>query len=426
MILIHTIKYNMNREIILRVLLSYFKDKSYINIVLNKELENSHLSREDKNFVTRVVYGTVQYQLYLKYILNPFIKGKRVKVYEKTLLLMSLYQHLYMDSIPDYAIVNEAVKIAKKEKGIKTANFINAVLKKSFHSSIDLSHLKEDERLSIETSHPLWIVKMFIKQYGFETTKKICLSNNEVPYQTGRINTLLTTREKILENPLFKKADYSFVGVYYQGGNIANTKEYKEGLVTVQDESSQFIADLLNPKEEDRVLDMCSAPGSKTTHLASYMNNHGHIDACDLYEHKIKLIEDNLKRMKINNVKTHVVDSTLLKEKFEKESYDCILLDAPCSGLGDLRRKPEIRYHDSSAMDDIIPLQQLLLENAYFLLKKGGKIVYSTCTINKKENEKQIERFISIYPDMKKKEEKTILPYEYHSDGFYMCLLEKE
>lgn len=425
-ILIHTLRFNMNREIALRVLISFYKDKSYINIVLNKELENTNVSREDKNFITRVVYGTVQYQLYLEYLLNPFISGKRVKVFEKTLLLMSLYQHIFMDSIPDYAVVNEAVKIAKKQKGIKTANFINAVLNKAFKEKRSLEGLKDEERLSIETSHPLWLVKMLKKQYGFETTQKICYSNNEVPNQTARVNTLLTTVDKILENPLFEKAIRSKVGVYYKGGNIANTKEYKEGLLTVQDESSQLIASLLNPKETDTVLDMCSAPGSKTTHLATHMNNKGHIDAYDLYEHKVKLIEDNLRRMKLTNASVHVGDSTLLKDQLIKESYDCILLDAPCSGLGDLRRKPEIRYHDSSIMDEIIPLQQVLLENAYFLLKKGGRIVYSTCTINKKENEKQIEKFVSLHPDMIKKYEETILPFDYHSDGFYMCLLEKE
>lgn len=426
MILIHTLRFNMNREIALKVLIAYYKDKSYINIVLNKELENRDISREDKNFITRIVYGTVQYQLYLNYLLEPFISGKRVKAYEKMLLLMSLYQHEYMDSIPDYAIVNEAVQIAKKQKGIKTANFINAVLKKAFKEKRSLEELNEIERLSIETSHPLWMVKMFMKQYGLETTKKICYANNEVPHQSARINTLLTSREDILKNELFVPAMKSPYGVYYKGGNIANTKEYKEGLLTVQDESSQLIADVLKPRVDDHVLDMCCAPGSKTTHLAALMNNQGVIDAYDLYEHKIKLVEDNLKRMKINNVVTHVGDASLLMDKLVKESYDCILLDAPCSGLGDLRRKPEIRYHDSSIMDEIIPLQQILLENAYYLLKKGGRIVYSTCTINKKENEKQIEQFVLKHPDMIKKYEETILPYVYHSDGFYMCLLEKE
>ena len=156
------------------------------------------------------------------------------------------------------------------------------------------------------------------------------------------------------------------------------------------------------------------------------MNNQGSIEAYDLYAHKIDLVQQQIQRLKVKNVHTHVGDSTLLKDVYPAESFDKILCDAPCSGLGVLARKPEIKYHESSAMDEMIAIQEKLLENAYFLLKKGGNIVYSTCTLNKKENEKQIEKFMTKYPDMKKRKELTILPYQYHSDGFYMCLLEKE
>jgi 16S rRNA (cytosine967-C5)-methyltransferase len=413
----------MEREIALDILISYYRDNGYLNILLNNKFNNTNLTKEKKNFITRVVYGTVQYQIYLTYLIEPFIK-KRLKVYERMLLLMSMYQKEFMDSIPDYAIVNTSVEMAKKKKGIKTANFINAVLKNAFSNKRSLNDLKDNERLSIETSHPLWLVNMFIKQYGYETTVKICHSNNEIPKQTGRVNTLKTSIEDVLKNPLYTKSILSKDGVYYSGGNIANSEEFQKGYVTVQDESSQLVAYLLKPY--GKVLDMCSAPGSKTTHLAAYMENKGSIDAYDLYEHKINLIHQNIERLGVKNVHTHCYDSTLLNTIYDKESFDCILLDAPCSGLGDLRRKPEIRYHDSSIMDELIPLQKKLLENAYDLLAKGGRIVYSTCTINKKENEKQIENFLSNHPDLIKKEEQTILPYEYGSDGFYMCLIEKE
>jgi len=425
-ILIHTHKYSMSREIALKILIEYYKNNGYLNIMINHTFQTQKISLEDKKLITRIVYGTVQYQLYLTYLLQESIKGKRVKVFERMLLLMSLYQYEFMDSIPDYAIVNEAVKLAKKHKGVKTANFINAVLNHVINHKPSIEILDKVERLSIETSHPLWMVKMFIKQYGFQTSEKICLSNNEVPYNSARVNTIKANKEDILKNPLFTTSSLSKDGVYYQGGNIADTKEYKEGLLTVQDESSQLAGYLLTPKENERVLDMCCAPGSKTAHLAALMNNKGQIEAIDLYEHKIQLVESNMKRLGIENVRTHVYDSTQLDNLFDKESFDCILLDAPCSGLGDLRRKPEIRYHDSSIMDEIIPLQKKLLEKAYVLLAKGGRIVYSTCTINKKENEKQVEQFLLNHPDLIKKEEKTILPYVYHSDGFYMCLLEKE
>ena len=207
-------------------------------------------------------------------------------------------------------------------------------------------------------------------------------------------------------------------------GNIAHTEVFKEGLVTIQDESSQMVARLLNPGEDDVVLDMCGAPGSKTTHLGTLMNNKGLIDVYDFYPHKAKLIEDNAKRLGLSNIHVHTGDSTDLS-LFDKQ-YTKILLDGPCSGLGVLSRKPEIKYHDSNAMDEIILIQAKLLENAYSLCIKGGNIVYSTCTINKKENEKQIEKFIKKHPDMHVVGERTILPFEYHSDGFYMCLLEKD
>lgn len=428
MILIHTLRFKMNREIALRVLVSYFKDKSYINIVLNKELESSDISKDDKNFITRVVYGTMQYQLYLNFLLQPFISGKRVKVYEKTLLLMSLYQHIYMDSIPDYAIVNEAVNLAKKQKGIKTAQFINAVLNKAFKEKRNLDGLNEIERLSIETSHPLWLVKMFIKQYGLETAKKICYSNNEVPNQTARVNTLLTTREKILENPLYKKAVRSPVGVYYIGGNIANTKEYKDGLLTVQDESSQLIAELLAPKENDKVLDMCAAPGSKTQYISELMNNTGKVLALDIHPHRVEIMKKYLTSLQLTNVTCVCYDSTKLHEKSKLiGSFDKVLLDAPCLGLGVIRRKPDIAMSlQGEKLDEIVLLQAKLLEEAYLMLKEGGTLVYSTCSINKKENDAQIMAFLGKHKDMKRVFEKQIFPFDYDSDGFYICKLIKE
>lgn len=415
----------MDRQIALEILLKYKQEKSYLNLTIHHYFENYQLTRSQKDFITRIVYGTVQNMLYLEYLLKPHIKG-RVKTYEKMLLLMSLYQHFFMDSIPDYAILNEAVNLAKKKKGMKTAQFINGVLKNTLNSSCSLDELQSEERLSIETSHPLWMVKMFIKQYGFEEAKKICHANNEVPYKCARVNTLLISRSELLKDTLWESSHLSDVGVYYQRGNIANSDAFKQGLVTIQDESSQLVAPLLNPLPGELVLDMCCAPGTKTSHLAALMKNQGCIQAFDLYPHKIALVEQQMARLQVSIVEAKAADSTTLAQMYESLTFDKILLDAPCSGLGVLARKPEIKYHEASAMDEIIQIQQKLLENAYPLLKNGGNIVYSTCTINKKENEKQIQAFIERHPDMKKMKELTILPYQYHSDGFYMCLLEKE
>lgn len=415
----------MDREIALDILVKYKRDKSYLNLTIHAYFQKYQLTRQQKDRITRIVYGTVQNLLYLEYQLEPFLQT-RVKSFEKMLLLMSMYQHFFMDALPDYAIVNEAVALAKRKKGIKTSQFINAVLKNAFQHKRSLDDLDEIQKISIQTSHPEWMVKMLKKQYGLPITQKICLANNEVPYKTARVNTLKTSRNHLLEDDLWEEGRLSPDALYFHGGNIADTSYFKEGFVTIQDESSQMVARLLNPHAKETVLDMCCAPGSKTSHLAQLMNNQGQIEAFDLYEHKLPLVENQMKRLGISIVHAHAYDSTQLIDLYFPSTFDKILLDGPCSGLGVLARKPEIKYHDSSIMDEIMKIQQKLLENAYVLLKNGGNIVYSTCTINKKENEKQIQQFVVQHPDMKIVYEETILPYQYHSDGFYMCLLEKE
>lgn len=412
----------MERDLALDILVAYEKDHTYLNIALNHAL-NSHRVKND--LVTALVYGTIQYRLRLEYELKAHIQGKRVKVTERMLLLMSMYEHLYMH-MPDYAIVDSSVALAKKRRGARAASFVNAVLRASFAQPADLSSLSEDDYLSIITSHPLWLVKMLKKQYGLETTKKILASDNEVPIKCARVNTLKISREALIQkDPRFKASPYTKDAVYYEGGNIAHTQAFKEGFVTIQDESSQCVAQLLSPQPGMQVLDMCAAPGSKTTHLAALMDNQGTIDAFDLYKHKIALINDNASRLGATIINAKVGDATNL-ETFGKKQYDAILLDGPCTGLGVLARKVEIRYHEPSAMDEIILIQKKLLENAYQLCKMGGNIVYSTCTINKKENEKQVATFVKDHPDMRVVEEKTILPFDMHSDGFYMCLLKKD
>ena len=408
-----------------RILNQYFEDESFLNIALNEELKKSELKREDKDLCTTIVYGTIQNLLAIQYQLQPYIKGKRVKKKIKTLLYLSLYQLMYLDKIPEYAVINEAVNIAKKQ-GYQTSKFVNAVLRNFVRNERrSLEGLDELERISIETSHPLWMVKMFNKQYGLEKTKKICLEDNTPPTRSGRVNTLKASKEELLKEGCFKEGTLSKDALLYDKGNLALTSYFKEGKVTIQDESSQLVARLLDPQKTDYVLDMCSAPGSKTTHLSALMENQGKIEAYDLYEHKVKLVEYNLRRLGVKNVHIQAGDSTKLKDVYSEKTFDRILLDAPCSGFGVLKRKPEIKYHDSSIMDGLVSLQELLLENAYYLLKNDGTMVYSTCTINKKENELMIQKFIEKHPDMEVIKQRTILNYEYHTDGFFMCKMKK-
>lgn len=415
----------MARKIILDIIFRYLKDGSYLNILLNDRLEDSALSRKDKDLITKIVYGTVQNKLFLEYQLAPYLENKKVKVFPEAALLMSAYQICFLDKIPPYAILNEAVTLVS-EKDRYAGKFVNAILRNFIRDGVrEIDKETWEEKLSIETSHPLWMVKMLSKQYGMEETKKICCSNNEVPTRVARVNTLLTSKEEMLKQDNFTNGYLSEDAVLLSAGNIANTEYFKNGYLTIQDESSQLVARFLNPQKNEKILDMCCAPGSKTTHLSALMENTGEIIAGDIFEHKIKLVQENAKRLQATNISCQILDGTKVMDVYPAESFDRILLDAPCSGFGVLRRKPEIKYHPASAMDTIIPLQLKLLENAYYLLKNNGKMVYSTCTLNKKENEFMIKKFLDLFPAMEVIEEKIILPYLYQSDGFYMCKLEK-
>jgi len=418
----------MIREQAISILVKVQVQRGYANLLLDDVIKKNNYSENDNALLTKLVYGTIQHQIYLDYQLSFLLKQKKAKPFEKQLLLISLYQFIYLTKIPNYAIINEAVEIAKRKRGIPTSKFINAVLRSFIKvGPQEIIASSKEQYLSIKSSHPLWLIKLLFKQYGEEETKKITEANLQVPNLTARVNTLVCSREAFLENyPNFKAGNISKDALIYQkGGNLATLEVYKEGKITIQDESSQLVAHLLHPTEHSYVLDMCSAPGNKTTHLSQIMQNTGRIDAYDIHKSKIATIEQNAKRLHITNIHAFAFDSTKLISNYDLETFDYILLDAPCSGLGVIARKPEIKYHDSAMMDSLIPLQKELLEVAYQLLKKGGQLVYSTCTINKKENENQITNFLKNHQDMRKEFEQTILPYMYQSDGFYMCKLVK-
>jgi len=401
---------------------------AYLNITLNHFLSENKLSRADADLLTRLVYSVKAHQLTLQHHIAPYIEQKRVRPFERRVLLVACCQALYFDKIPDYAIIDESVEMVKKKRGPKAAGFINAVLRKMVKNKTICIDVEDPlEKISIEYSHPLWLVKMLDKQYGRETMLDILKENQEVPMLSARVNTLKTNVDDLLKDyPNLKKGVLAKDSIYFESGNIANHPLYHKGYVTVQDEASQWVVEQLPVKAGMKVLDMCSAPGSKTTHLAACMKNVGEIHAYDLYDHKIRLIDSNAKRLGCTIIQAKAYDSTKLLEIEQEESFDAILLDGPCSGLGVLARKPEIRYHDANIMDELIKIQYELLKTASLLLKKGGVMVYSTCTLNKKENRKNIDRFLSEYSNFKLVEDRTILPQEYHSDGFYMARLVKE
>ena len=396
-------------------------NQQYSNLLLRKELND--FEQQDKNFITNIVYGTMQNYRYVRYQWFDYVE-KKIADDMAILMDMSIYQMLFMDKVPTYAIVNEAVEIASTLHKGKYKSMINAMLRRFMREGKKDIIGDDITKLSIETSHPEWIVRMWNKQYGFETTKMICLDNQSVPVQACRVNTLKTNKEELLKNPKFTEGELSRDALIYESGNIAHSDEYINGLITIQDESSQCVALFLDPKENDRVLDVCSAPGTKTTHMAQLMNDKGTIIAGDIHPHRVELIKNSIDRLGLACIHPQVLDGTLVHEMFKDEEFDCILVDAPCSGYGTLKRKNDIKVHmKPEDMDEIIQIQKNILNSVANLLKVNGKLVYSTCTLNKKENDKQVENFLKQHPNYECVEQRTIFPYEYHSDGFFMAKL---
>lgn len=392
----------------------------YSNLLLRKELAD--VDPKDKGLITNLVYGTMQNSLYLRYSWEKYVD---ISISPDMALLMdmSIYQFLFMDKLPEYAIVNEAVNIASRVHHGKYKAMINAMLRRFLREGKREIEGNEAEQLSLRTSHPLWLIKMWEKQYSYEIAKKICEDNQGISHQCARVNTKVTSKAGIMaQNEDFTDGNLSRDALVYLGGNIANTKEYLTGLVSIQDEASQCVAFFLDPQKDESILDMCAAPGTKTCHIATLMDNVGEVIALDVHEHRVQLIEQAAARLGMSIVKPWCLDARKVAEEFEESSFDRVLVDAPCTGYGVLKRKSDIKVHmKPNDMDEIIALQKELLNEAAKMVKIKGTLVYSTCTINKKENEKQREAFLASHENYEMVEEKMIFPFEYDTDGFYMA-----
>lgn len=417
------------RKLALDAVMQIIEQNSYSNIVVNEYLNKFELTESDRSLFTNIVYGTVQNLITIQYYLQPYIDGKKLKKQIKYLLYISIYQLVYLDQ-KEYAVVNEAVSIAQSKDRF-LGSFVNGVLRNFLRNP--LRELPEDkiDYLSVKYSHPVELIKIFLKDYSFEETEKILIENSIVKNDAIRVNTLKGTKEDVIkyfeENNIPYSVNYDTNNGIIIYESIIKTDLFKKGKITVQDISSQMVSEVLNPKENSYVLDCCSAPGGKSAHLSSIMNNTGKIFACDIYEHKIKLMNKNFKRLGVENVKAQLVDARKIKDYVRKEAFDYILADVPCSGLGVISHKVDLKYKvDINNINDIIVLQKEILNSTKSLLKKGGYYVYSTCTINKDENERQIAMFLEENSDFEKVYERQILPFENHSDGFYICKLKKK
>ncbi|MGL5540767.1 MAG: transcription antitermination factor NusB, partial [Erysipelotrichaceae bacterium] len=293
------------RETILEILLQIVLDQKYSNLVLRTELNEQ--KEEDKRFATNVVYGTLQNQRLIRYQYEPYIQRG---VYKDIAILldMSVYQLLFMDKVPHYAIVNEAVEIAKKRHHGKFASVVNAILRNVIRNGVKEVEGDEWAKLAIETSHPDWIVAMWKKQYGEEVTRKLCVDNNNVPLNMARINRLVANEAQIQALGFHHFGD----DCYTYEGAIAPTSAFQEGLVTIQDYASQKVAPFLNPQKGEMVLDACAAPGTKSVHMAQLMENTGKIVALDLHPHRVQLIQNSLNRLHVENVSSMAADATQL------------------------------------------------------------------------------------------------------------------
>lgn len=354
---------------------------------------------DEMPLLREITSGVIRNKTYLDYLIEKSSKIKFKKIHEKilTILELSLYQIIFMDNIPSYTIVDEAVKLAKEVGNRGSIGYVNGMLRNIIREKDFSVDLKGLEYLSTFYSHSLSYVKYIISLYGEEKGEKILkLNNSEAPF-TIRTNTLKISREELLkklkENYIVQIDKLTDSGLKIENPRgILDSDEFKKGFFYVQDSGSILISQVLNPRPGSKVLDMCAAPGGKTAHMAALMKNEGSILAWDR-DKKIKLIDENTKRLGIKIVKTQINDSTIYKEE-NKNEFDYVMLDAPCSALGLIRRKPEIKYKDFSNIKELSNIQYKLLENASQYVKLKGEILYSTCSILKVENEDIISKFL--------------------------------
>lgn len=410
------------REIALKTLYAVEFEGAYSNMALKNALSKNNVSAVDKGFITTLVYSVISRKLTLDYVIEAYskIKLKKISKYILLILRMGLCQLMYMDKIPQNAAVDESVKLAKRYGHGASAGFVNGVLRSFIRSGIELP-----DDLSVKYSFPKEICEIFINGFGAEFAAELMDALNSVPKLTIRANTLKIT-PKELKAELYEKevvSEINGVSLVCGGFDVAGDELYKNGYYTAQDTAASQASLMLSPKKGETVIDMCAAPGGKTTHMAELMGNDGQIFAFDVHEHKIKLINENAKRLGIDIINAQIGDGTVFNETFS-ETADKVLCDVPCSGLGIIRRKPDIKWNRED-MSGLREIQQKILENAGRYLKRGGEIVYSTCTVDRRENGEQTELFLKHHSNFEKIFEKTYYPHIDGCDGFYICKMRK-
>lgn len=413
------------RKLAVKALLKINTDSAYSNITLNSLFSESDVSPVDKALATALVYGVLDRKITIDYVLGKFLKTplKKVAPFTKEVLRTAVYQIMFMDKIPNSAAVDEAVKIVKSSKESRNSGFVNAVLRNILRTENLLPQSDSLEDLSIIYSCPTAIIESFINDYGLENTKKLLEESLKAADITVRVNTVKTNIEEFEKSIGIEtqKTDIDGALMLKSGIDVGKNKLYNDGLFYVQDLASQKAVSVLNPKPNSRVLDMCAAPGGKSFTMALLMRNKGEIISCDLYPQRVELIEKSAKRLGLDIINPKVCDATVYDSELGK--FDYILCDVPCSGLGVIRRKPDIKYKDFAEFDSLCEIQLKILKNAVKYLKSGGKLLYSTCTLRKRENEDTVNAFLSDNKDFACEYSHTFMPHIDGTDGFYCALL---
>ena len=436
-----------SRELALKILFQVNEEGAYANLALDKALFScKDLDPRDRGLITEIVYGSVKYRGKLDYVLNQFAKTKVKKMdhWTRNNLRMALYQIMFLDKVPDSAAVDESVKLAKKYG--RSDKFVNAVLRNYLRGKDTMQWPDKTkqlvEYLCVEYSFPQWMVERFVRQYGMADTEKLLQYYNQPAPLWIRTNTLKISREALKtqleqEGLVVSESRYTPEGLQIHSAvNLHQLKAFQQGLFTVQAESSMLVALAAEPDKDMRILDVCSAPGGKSTHMAQLMKNTGSIYACDIHKHRLELIEENCKRLGITNIKTVEQDGTVLTRRWQ-EPFDVIVCDVPCSGLGVLGRRADARWSkESEDIAGLCGIQKRILEEAAQLVVPGGTLIYSTCTITPEENQDMVEQFLARHPEYEADETITdcwlnmdketngyvqFLPFTDDMDGFFIA-----
>ena len=415
------------RKVAVNILQKIELQSAYSNLTLNSYFKDMEISSQDKAFVTALVYGVLERKITLDYVLKRFIKTalKKVQPFTLEVLRVTLYQIMFMDKIPDSAAVNEAVKLIKRSKESRNSGFVNAVLRNILREENLMPQGDSIHELSVIYSCPQDIIESLVKDYGKEDAIEILKHSLKPAKLTVRVNSIKTDMESFRQNIGVDTTEIEPTGalVLNKGIDISNNPLYADGQFFVQDTASQKVVSIFSPKPNERVLDMCAAPGGKSFSIAILMQNSGEIVSCDLYEHKCRLIKNSAERLGLSIIKPMVLDAMVYDEKLGK--FDRVLCDVPCSGLGIIGRKPEIKYKNFEDFDNLPDIQFKILSNAKNYLKNGGQIMYSTCTLRKAENDEIISRFLDENKDFSLSYSHTFMPHKDNTDGFYCALLNK-